>query len=142
LGLASLRCAVLGFVRFGEDEAVVEFGQGNINAAFGHGEDGSVEKNVADPVAAGTGEDGRGDPVLFEDDVALDRGRGTVFLLFFDAIGTRCAWAEDFEDDDGIGDNRARIWAGGAHDEAVRITDSAGRFDFQIASQEIAGRPA
>ncbi len=74
------------------------------------------------PVAVGAGEDGRGDPVLFEDDVALDRGRGTVFLVFFDAIGTRCAWAEDFEDDDGIGDNRARIWAGGADDEAVRIT--------------------
>jgi hypothetical protein len=33
---------------------------------------------------------------------------------------------------------RARIWAGGADDEAVRITDSAGGFDFQIASKEIA----
>jgi hypothetical protein len=39
---------------------------------------------VADPVAAGAGEDGRGDSVLFED-VALDRGRGAVVLVFFDA---------------------------------------------------------
>jgi hypothetical protein len=94
LGLASLRRTVLGFVRFVEDEAVEEFGQGNINADFGHGEDGSVEKNVADPVAAGAGEDGRGDPVLFEDDVALDRGRGTVFSCFsmrsvLDVLGLR-----------------------------------------------------
>ena len=112
MGLASPRRAVLGFVRFVEDEAVEEFGQWNIDADFGHGEDGAVEKNAADPVAAGAGEDGRGDSVLFEDDAALDRGRGAVFLVFFDAIGTRCAWTEDFEDDDGIGDSRARIWPG------------------------------
>jgi hypothetical protein len=97
LGLTSPRRAVLGFVRFVEDEAVVEFGRWNIDADFGQGEDGAVEKNVADPVAAGAGEGGRGDSVLFEDD-------------------------------DGIGD--------------VRITDSAGGFEFQIASKEIAGRPA
>jgi hypothetical protein len=56
----------------------------------------------------------------------------------------RCARTEDFEDDDGIGYNRACIWARGADDEAIRITDSAGGFDFQIeiASKEIAGLPA
>jgi hypothetical protein len=80
LGLTSRPRGVVGVVRFVEDEAVVEFGQWNIDADFGHGEDGAVEKNVADPVAAGAGEDGRGDSVLFEDDVALDRGRGAVTL--------------------------------------------------------------
>jgi hypothetical protein len=140
--LAASRRAVIGFVRFVEDKAVVEFGQWNIDADFGHGEDGSVEKKMADPVAAGAGEDGRGDSVLFEDDVALDRGCGAVFLKYCDAINARCAWAEDFEDDNGNGDKRARIWAGGADDEAVRITDSACGFDFQIASKEIARLPA
>lgn len=33
------------------------------------------------------------------------------------------------------------VFGPGEHDEAVRITDSAGRFDFQIASKEIAGLP-
>ena len=46
---------------------------------------------MADPVAAGAGEHGRGDSILFEDDVPLDRGRGAVFLVFFDAIIIRCA---------------------------------------------------
>jgi len=50
--------------------------------------------------------------------------------MLCDAISARCAWVEDFEDDDGIGDDRAQIWAGGADDEAVRITDSASGFDF------------
>ena len=41
LGLTSPRRAVLGFVRFVEDEAVVEFGRWNIDADFGQGEDGA-----------------------------------------------------------------------------------------------------
>ncbi len=79
--------------------------------------------------------------VLFEDDVAPDRGPGAVVLVFFDAIGTRCASAEDFEDDDGIGDNRARMWAGRADGEAVRITDLAGASIFKSLPRQLPGFP-
>jgi hypothetical protein len=48
LGLTNSRRAVRGLVLFVKDEAIVKFGQWNIDADFGHGEDGTVAKNVAD----------------------------------------------------------------------------------------------
>jgi hypothetical protein len=84
-----------------------------------------------DPVDAATRVDSGGDAVRLQDNVALDRRRGTVFAQFVDPVDARRARAENLEDDHRVLDDGgvARHW--GARNEGVRVADAAGHLDLE-----------
>ncbi len=135
-----MKGALIGVLRFFDvpwdvkGEAFVEFGERNLDPDFGHGQDRVIEDHVAAPLNAGAGEDRSRDSILLKDDIALDGESGPVLLVFDDAVGAGRAFAEHFENDDGIADKSARISNSGADDKAVGIADVAGGFDLEVTA--------
>ena len=85
-----------------EDDALVELGERQRHSDLRKGENGVGDQDFVRPGIAGAGVDGGADGVLFEHDVAMDGWSGLILAGFDDPVVARSAWAQHFEDDDGI----------------------------------------
>ncbi len=94
--------------------------------------------NPGQPVLPTSREDNCRDPVLLQDDVALDRWRGAVFLVLVDQVGTGGPFADDLKDCHWVvGDRR-----GGRHrltnHKGIGIPRTAIDDDFHVRSPWLA----
>jgi hypothetical protein len=76
--------------------------------------------------------------VLFQHDVALNRWRQTVFVIFRHPIAAFVFVREDFENYHGVGNHFVGAGALRADDESVRVTNSARDLDLQFAAVGVA----
>src|SRR5271166_1120893 len=135
LGSGRLVAVLLSF----EDDALVELGERQRHSDLRQGENGVGDQDFVRPGIAGAGVDGGADGVLFEHDVALDGRSGLILAGLDDPVVARGAWAEHFEDDDGIVNDGGGSVDRGADDHAVGIADVALRdLKFEVAAVEAA----
>ncbi len=112
-----------------DDKDFVEFSERALDPRLRYGEGRIAGEDMTSPVAACARRDSRGEAILLDHTVALDRGRRPVFLVIQDPV---CPWrasAQNLENDDRVLDNRRGAGARGTGYKAAGIANASGGLD-------------
>ncbi len=126
-----------------EGDPFVELGQGELDLDLRQDENGVGDQDFMRPCIAGALVDGGADTILLEDDISPNGRRGLIFKGFGVAINSGRLRADDFEDDDGFGEDSTIVLPRCAGDERVGIANMVpGYLYFEVAPVKVTGTRA